>query len=271
MPRRSLRLWLVIITFWLAVGVLAGPWRADAAEILPYISEFMASNTRTLADENREFSDWIEIHNPGSAPVNLEGWSLTDSAEDLARWRFPATNLAGGGFLVVFASEKNRRVPGAPLHTNFRLSASGEYLALVKPDGVTIVSEFRPEFSPQVPDVSYGRGVRSTETPLLGMGAPVRVLVPGPANGGDGLGQSWIGSTNTDLFDDSAWRSGTTGVGFAGGTRLVASNALVVRFAFDAAPVGTTIVDSKPIGIPRPGVNAGATWAASSTDTAPTP
>ena len=30
----------------------------------PVISEFMASNSTTLKDEFREYSDWIEIHNP---------------------------------------------------------------------------------------------------------------------------------------------------------------------------------------------------------------
>ncbi len=128
----------------------------NAEGLPPYISEFMASNTRTLADENGDYSDWIEIYNPGSLTVNLEGWYLTDTTNDLTQWRFPATNLAGGGFLLVFASEKNRQVPGARLHTNFRLSTDGEYLALVKPDGVTIASEFRPAFPGQVPDVSFG-------------------------------------------------------------------------------------------------------------------
>src|SRR6185436_11680752 len=79
-----------------------------------------------------------------------------DNANNLTKWRFPATNLAGGGFLVVFASGNDRRIPGARLHTDFQLSASGEYLALVKPDGATIANEFSPVFPQQVPDVSYG-------------------------------------------------------------------------------------------------------------------
>ncbi|HXI52361.1 MAG TPA: CotH kinase family protein, partial [Candidatus Saccharimonadales bacterium] len=128
----------------------------NAGTSQPYISEFMASNTRTLADESGLFPDWIEIYNPGTLPVNLDGWSLTDSAANLQKWRFPATNLAGGSFLVVFASGNDRRVPGARLHTSFQLSSDGEYLALVKPDGVTVASEFSPVFPPQAPDVSYG-------------------------------------------------------------------------------------------------------------------
>ena len=159
----------------------------------PYISEFMASNTRILADETGQFPDWIEIYNPGAAAVNMAGWSLTDNANNLTKWIFPATNLPSGGFMVVFASGNNRRVPGAPLHTSFSLSASGEYLGLVKPDGVTIVSEFRPAFPGQVPDVSYGvaqfgspplytagtNGVYFT-TPTPGSANLGGVSVPGP-------------------------------------------------------------------------------------------
>src|SRR6185503_17963302 len=116
------------------------------------ISEFLASNTSGLKDEDGEFSDWIEIFNGGTTTVNLNGWFLTDSPGNLTRWRFPATNVPPNGFLIVFASSKNRAVPGAPLHANFSLSAGGEYLALVRPDGITIASEFAP--AEQFPNVS---------------------------------------------------------------------------------------------------------------------
>jgi len=43
-----------------------------------------------------------------------------------------------GGFLLVFASDK-ASPPAGELHANFKLSASGDYLALVKPDGVRTV------------------------------------------------------------------------------------------------------------------------------------
>jgi hypothetical protein len=161
-----------------------------AAQDLPlYISEFMASNTRTLADENGDYSDWIEIYNPNPGPINLDGWFLTDSTNDLSKWRFPATNLAGGGFIVVFASEKNRRIPGARLHTDFKLSAEGEYLALVQPDGVTIASEFRPTFPVQVPDVSHGfaQFAPVSGPPLLSAGTN-GVYFTGPTPGAGNTG-----------------------------------------------------------------------------------
>ncbi|MBL9170431.1 MAG: lamin tail domain-containing protein [Verrucomicrobiales bacterium] len=128
----------------------------NALDLPPYISEVLVSNTRILADETGRYNDWIEIYNPAAVNLNLEGWYLTDSANDLRKWRFPATNLAGGRFLVVFASGNDRRIPGARLHTSFQLSAGGEYLALVRPDGTTVATEFAPSLPQQVPDVSFG-------------------------------------------------------------------------------------------------------------------
>src|SRR5438046_3991864 len=142
------------------------------------LSEFMADNTRTLADEDGSYEDWIEIYNGGSSPVNMDGWYLTDTAGDLIQWRFPNTNLNARGFLVVFASGKDRVVPGAPLHTNFKLSPGGEYLALVQPDGVTVATEFAPKYPRQVPDVSLGFGLVTGTTALITTNAPVRVLIP---------------------------------------------------------------------------------------------
>src|SRR5438128_1022344 len=169
------------------------------------ISEFMADNKTALADEDGQFPDWIEIYNTGANTVNLRAWSLTDDPTHQARWFLPSTNLTAKGFLVIFASGKNRALPGAPLHTDFSLKASGEYLALVKPDG-TVASEFAPTFPQQFPDISYGVGQEVTTHALLVAGAPTKVLIP---TGGI-LGATW---TSTD-FDDSGWISGTTGVGY---------------------------------------------------------
>src|SRR5438067_8722783 len=83
----------------------------------PAISEFMASNQSTLADEDGDYSDWIELHNPDTTAVNLDGWFLTDNGSKKTKWMLPAVTLPPDGFLVVFASNKNRRDPGKRLHT----------------------------------------------------------------------------------------------------------------------------------------------------------
>ena len=120
------------------------------------INEFMAVNNTVLPDEDSDYSDWVELKNTSSSAVDLEGWYLTDNADDLTQWQFPATSLASGAYLVVFASSKDRAVAGSELHTNFKLSGDGEYLALIQPDGVTVASEFSPTFPPQLANVSYG-------------------------------------------------------------------------------------------------------------------
>src|SRR5262245_14380668 len=75
------------------------------------ISEFLASNTSGLRDEDNTYGDWIELYNSGTTNVNLDGWFLTDAAGNLTKWRIPNTNILAGGFLVIFADGKNRSVP----------------------------------------------------------------------------------------------------------------------------------------------------------------
>ena len=190
---------------WTAILALCIGGAAKAADNV-LITEFMAVNNGTLLDEDGASSDWIEIHNAGTNVVNLDGWFLTDKASQLTEWRFPATNLAPNAYLIVFASGNNRRVPGAPLHTNFKLSSSGEYLALVRPDGVTVTSAYAPTFPPQISGVSYGIPVVPTVTTLVASGAVARVLVPLDGS----LGTAWTGLG----FDDSSWTPALTGVGY---------------------------------------------------------
>ena len=175
------------------------------------ISEFMASNTRTLADEDGSYEDWIEIYNKSTNTVDLNGWYLTDSRNDLTKWRFPSTNISAGSYIIVFASGKDRRIPGARLHTNFKLSNSGEYLALVEPDGRTIATEFSPAFPKQFADVSYGFGQVSDYKKVVYSNSVAKILVP--TNGALGLLWTEI------MFDDSSWITATNGIGFDAGLR----------------------------------------------------
>jgi hypothetical protein len=138
----------------LCLAIVSG---ADAFAA-PRITEFMAANDSALADQDGEFSDWIEIQNPDATSISLAGYHLTDDAAKLTKWTFPAVTLAPGAYLVVFASGKDRINPASQLHTNFVLSAEGEYLGLVAPDGVTVVSSFGPSYPPQFDNVSFGLG-----------------------------------------------------------------------------------------------------------------
>ena len=169
------------------------------------ISEFMAVNTNSIQDEDDAYEDWIEIQNTGTGTVDLAGWHLTDESSNLDKWTFPSTNIAPGGFVIVFASNKDRATPGDELHTNFRLSGEGEYLALVQPNGVTVESSYDP-YPPQVANVSFGVAPGTVTNELVSTNANCVFYVPSD----DSLGYDWI----EQFFDNSAWATGRVGVGF---------------------------------------------------------
>ncbi len=147
-----------MIFFWLGCVVFARANGEFSGNVI--INEFLASNNNTngLRDEDGELQDWIEIYNRGDAAVNLSGWSLTDNAVQPDQWIFPEAALGARQYLIVFASGKDRRpTTGANLHSNFKLSASGEYLGLFTADSPRqMATQFQPAFPAQRPDLSYG-------------------------------------------------------------------------------------------------------------------
>jgi autotransporter-associated beta strand protein len=200
----------------------------------PVISEFMALNDGGLVDSFGEHSDWIEIHNPTSAGIQLDGWYLTDNASNLTKWRFPAVTLAAGGQLVVFASSRDRRDPAAELHTNFALSGAGEYLALVRPNGSTVASAYAPTFPGQYTDVSYGRVAGSTR--FVSAGDTAAYVVPTPALAGAG----W----QAPAFDDAGWARGPTGIG------AETASGFTVDYYKANIQVGTTAIAESVVATP---------------------
>ena len=155
----------------------------------PILSEFVASNDSTLNDGFGDDSDWVELYNAGDEAVDLQGYYLTDDATNLAKWEFPASTILGAGeYLVVFASGDDTLDPEGNWHTNFKLSAGGEYLGLANPDA-QILSEFgaaAADYPPQITDVSYGVAGPAAET-LLAATDNVQFLKP--LN--NSLGETW--------------------------------------------------------------------------------
>ena len=126
------------------------------------LSEFLANNKRGFTDEDNDYSDWIEITNTTNTSINLEGWHLTDNASNLTKWTFPPIEIAANNQLIVFASGKDRTSPNSELHTNFLLDSDGEFLALTKPNGISIAKSFT--YPEQEEDISYGNSTKVFDT-----------------------------------------------------------------------------------------------------------
>ncbi|MGB0367871.1 MAG: CotH kinase family protein, partial [Flavobacteriales bacterium] len=139
-----LRLTALLFAFCLPVSVLAQELR---------INEFVSENETAIADEDGDFTDWVELYNGGFTDVDLSGYSITDDEDEPNQWVFPAVTLNSGEFMLIFCSGKDR-LTGPYLHTNFKLKSSGETLMLFDDNG-QILDQVKA--TPLGEDFSYAR------------------------------------------------------------------------------------------------------------------
>lgn len=116
------------------------------------INEFMASNDATVADQDGEFDDWIELYNNSGTALDLSGWYLSDNPDNLTKWEFPTgTTINANGYLIIWADEDGQQ---DGLHANFKLSSAGETVYLLNPD-VELAQEIT--YEAQQTDMGYAR------------------------------------------------------------------------------------------------------------------
>lgn len=144
------------------IGFNGASWsyRVDPAQPAPevVINEILTENQGGFLDEDRDPEDWIELHNRGTRPVDLGGWSLSVDREEEGQWVFPSVMIPAGGYLIIWASGKDRMEPALSqrLHTNFKLNPTGDTLQLFGPElPRKLVDEI--EYPEQSPNHSYGR------------------------------------------------------------------------------------------------------------------
>ena len=198
------------------------------------ISEVLASNDEVLLDYGDDSSDFLEIHNRGSSRIDLKGWHLTDDLANTTKWQVPvSTVLEPDERLVVFVSNKDFVALNGELHTNFQFNSVGEAIGLADPGG-QLVDSFA--FAAQARDVSFGIDESGFEiTSLVTPGAAARALVPSD----NSLGMTWTGGN--EPFNDAAWTSGTTGVGYETVQVGPAIAVPVAYWTFDELLFGGTI------------------------------
>ncbi len=115
------------------------------------INEFMADNENTIADQDGEFDDWIELYNNSDQEIELEGFSLSDDAAEPQMWLFPDTSILAGDYLIIWA-DKDEEQEG--LHAELKLSSSGESLFLYDAE-MNVIDQV--VFTEQKADTSLGR------------------------------------------------------------------------------------------------------------------
>lgn len=138
-----------------------------------YISEIMSNNVTTIADENGDMCDWIELHNPTAEPINIGGYMLTDNSENMNKYTFPSITIKPDEYFVIYADgvekyDAERRI----VHVPFSISTKGESIFLYNAKGQLIC---RVNVVGLEDDQSYGV---SAEQKLVVFDVPT----PGAAN-----------------------------------------------------------------------------------------
>ena len=117
------------------------------------INEIMADNKLCVVDTDGDYSDWIELYNNSNQNVNLNNYSLSDESENLTKWKFPDITIDNASTLLIFASGKDVII-NSEIHTNFKLSSTGEFLYLSNESGI-VIDSIHPIHLGE--DDSYGR------------------------------------------------------------------------------------------------------------------
>jgi hypothetical protein len=221
-------------------------------------SEFAADNKTGLTDAAGAYSDWIEVHNAGNGDANLAGYYLSDDSTNPQLWAFPAQTLTAGAYLVVFADGQDISTPNAELHTNFSLSASGEFLGLFGPNNV-VQNELNP-YPVQTQDISYGLSDSNNPDSAWGyFGTPT----PGQPNAPTAAeavfstpSQDFSGSISTTLSSPTPGEkiyyttngsapSSSTGTLYTAGATIIVSKTEMVRAVVYATGYTSSVVDSE--------------------------
>lgn len=121
------------------------------------INEILASNDQTIADQDGEFDDWIELYNNSTNSIDLSGYYLSDNFTNLEKWEIPqGTTIEGDSYLIIWADEDGSQ---EGLHANFKLAKDGEELFLSNPDGELIDQLI---FGQQETDKAFARSPNGT-------------------------------------------------------------------------------------------------------------
>lgn len=144
---------LLLITSWPALGV-------------PVITEIAALNGGEIEDKDGDWPAWVEFYNPGPDPVDLRGYYLTKDPDEPTGYMLPKFTIAAGQYRVLFLSGKDFfSLFQLDVHSNFTFDEEDAYIALIDPDGVSIVDSLE-EIEHQR-GTSFGREAPDTEATTL--------------------------------------------------------------------------------------------------------
>ena len=98
-----------------------------------WINEVQADNLNGITNRAGQHTGWLELYNPGTNAISLNGLYLANNYTNLLQWAFPANaSINAGQFKVIFADALTNLSTTNELHTSFILSSGTGSLALTR-------------------------------------------------------------------------------------------------------------------------------------------
>ena len=100
-----------------------------------WINELQAQNLTGPTNSAGQHTPWLELYNPTTNSVSLNGLFLANNYTNLTQWAFPASAVMNPGeFKLIFADGQTNLSTLSELHTSFALPAVAGSLALTRLD-----------------------------------------------------------------------------------------------------------------------------------------
>ncbi|MGH7969458.1 MAG: hypothetical protein ACREIC_12095, partial [Limisphaerales bacterium] len=96
-----------------------------------WLNEIQADNLTGITNSAGQHVPWVEIFNPGTNTIALNGIYLANNYTNLLQWAFPASASIGAGQLkLIFADGQTNLTSANELHANFLLPSRTGSVAL---------------------------------------------------------------------------------------------------------------------------------------------
>jgi Lamin Tail Domain len=128
--------WAAVLT---TPSTTPGTLNSVAASLAPFqslwINEVQADNLTGITNSAGQHTGWLELYNPGTNIISLNGLYLANSYANLLQWAFPAGAVINPGqFKTIFADGQTGLSTLNELHTSFVLASGTGSLALARLD-----------------------------------------------------------------------------------------------------------------------------------------
>jgi len=147
---------------WRASAYAGGSPGQDDSGIIPNPGVIVINEV--LAHAHAQASDWIELYNTAGTAINIGGWFLSDSKDNLFKYQIAnGTTIGADGYLVLYQDLHFGNANAAGCREPFGLSENGEslYLSSAQSGVLTGYREVE-DFGASVTGVSFGRYYRAS-------------------------------------------------------------------------------------------------------------